>query len=65
MDRPDGPPDFVMRWRLIKSAFSRNIAGRANSASRAAKSERGIWQRHHWSTPLPMKAISRVTSTRA
>jgi hypothetical protein len=26
MDRPDGSADFVMRWWLIKSAFSRNIA---------------------------------------
>jgi putative transposase len=46
---PDGDADFATRWRLIKSTFSRNLAPReAVSASRAAKSERGIWQRRYW-----------------
>ncbi len=38
-----------MRWRLIKSAFSRSIpTGEQISDSRAAKAERGIWQRRYW-----------------
>ena len=46
---PEGDRDFATRWRLIKSKFSRNIAaGEPISASRAAKSERGIWQRRYW-----------------
>src|SRR6185437_4154379 len=35
---PEGEADFATRWRLIKSAFSRNIAaGERVSPSRAAK----------------------------
>ncbi|MCK1741674.1 transposase [Bradyrhizobium sp. 139] len=46
---PDGDADFAMRWRQIKSAFSRNLApDEPVSASHAAKSERGIWQRRYW-----------------
>ena len=46
---PDGDADFATRWRLIKSAFSRSIARSERiSASRAAKGERGIWQRRYW-----------------
>lgn len=41
--------DFAMRSRLIKSTFSRGMArGERISASRAAKGERGIWQRRYW-----------------
>ena len=40
---------FATRWRLVKSAFSRNVpAGERVSASRAAKGERSIWQRRYW-----------------
>jgi putative transposase len=46
---PDGDADFATRWRLIKSTFSRNLSlGDSISASRAAKGERGIWQRRYW-----------------
>jgi len=46
---PEGDKDFSTRWRLIKSAFSRNLAsGERMSESRAAKGERGIWQRRYW-----------------
>jgi putative transposase len=42
-----------MRWRLIKSAFSRGLpGGEGVSASRAAKHERGIWQRRYWEHTL-------------
>ena len=39
----------VRATTLIKSAFSRSLAtGERVSASRAAKGERGIWQRRYW-----------------
>ncbi len=46
---PESDADFATRWRLIKSAFSRDIpTGERISDSRAAKGERGIWQRRYW-----------------
>jgi putative transposase len=46
---PDGDADFATLWRLIKSGFSRALrSGERISASRAAKAERGIWQRRYW-----------------
>lgn len=46
---PEGDAEFAMRWRLIKSAFSRGLArGERISSSREAKGERGIWQRRYW-----------------
>jgi putative transposase len=46
---PDGDADFATRWRLIKTGFSRRVpAGERISESRAAKGERGIWQRRYW-----------------
>jgi putative transposase len=50
---PEGDSDFALRWRLIKSAFSRALpAGEGISQSRAAKGERGIWQRRYWEHTL-------------
>lgn len=38
-----------MRWRLIKSSFTRAIApGERLSTRRQMKHERGIWQRRFW-----------------
>lgn len=46
---PEGDADFATRWRLIKSGFSRRLpVGERISESRAAKGERGIWQRRYW-----------------
>jgi REP element-mobilizing transposase RayT len=46
---PEDDANFATRWRLIKSTFSRNLAtGERISDSRAAKGERGIWQRRYW-----------------
>ena len=46
---PEGDADFATRWRLIKSAFSRSLpTGERISDSRAAKGERGVWQRRYW-----------------
>ena len=50
---PEGDSDFAMRWRLIKSTFSRGIkAGEALSQSRASKGERAIWQHRYWEHTL-------------
>jgi putative transposase len=49
MTLPAGDLDFATRWRQIKSAFSRRLPnGERVSDSRAAKGERGIWQRRYW-----------------
>jgi putative transposase len=46
---PEGEADFATRWRLIKTEFSRRVPiGERISDSRAAKAERGIWQRRYW-----------------
>jgi len=46
---PDGDADFASRWRLVKSVFSRGLpAAKTRSASKAAKREKGIWQRRYW-----------------
>jgi len=46
---PDGDADFATRWRQIKSTFSRNLKfDEPVSPSRAARGERGIWQRRYW-----------------
>ena len=46
---PENDNDFSMRWRLIKTYFSKNIAvNEPISNSRKRKKERGIWQRRFW-----------------
>jgi len=46
---PTGDSDFSLRWRLIKSAFSRALPKDERiSATRQKNGERGIWQRHFW-----------------
>jgi putative transposase len=50
---PAGDHDFSMRWRQIKSAFSRAMdKGEPVSGSRSRKKERGIWQRRFWEHAL-------------
>jgi putative transposase len=50
---PQDDADFALRWRQIKSAFSRALpAGERISESRAGKAERGIWQRRYWEHTL-------------
>jgi len=46
---PSDDGDFSMRWSLIKAGFSRRIE-RCETVrrTRAAKRERGIWQRRFW-----------------
>jgi len=46
---PLGDSDFSVRWRLIKSGFSRALPKTEKiSKVRAVAGERGIWQRHYW-----------------
>lgn len=46
---PPGDSDFSLRWRLIKSGFSRSLPKTERRSSiRMAAGERGIWQRHFW-----------------
>ena len=46
---PEGDSDFALRWRLIKTVFSRGLPhGERRSDSRQSKAERGIWQRRYW-----------------
>ena len=46
---PSGDRDFSSRWQLIKARFSQGVSHAENvSASRAARHERGIWQRRFW-----------------
>ncbi len=46
---PPGDENFSMRWRQIKSAFSRALPkGESRSRSRRNHNERGIWQRRFY-----------------
>lgn len=45
---PDGDVDFSTRWNLIKSGFSRGLSAKTHSKSKAARREKGIWQRRFW-----------------
>ena len=48
---PPEDADFSMRWRLIKSEFSRRcpeVYKRKRSASRVQKGEQAVWQRRFW-----------------
>ncbi|GAA5004489.1 transposase [Pseudoluteimonas lycopersici] len=46
---PPDDADYALRWRLIKTRFSRAMPRtERRSVSRMAKGERGIWQRRYW-----------------
>ena len=46
---PTGDTDFPLRWRLIKTGFSRDLdSNPKRSSSKIAKREKGIWQRRYW-----------------
>jgi putative transposase len=50
---PEGDADYAMRWRQIKSCFSRGLPSvEYVSRSRSIKGERGIWQRRYWEHTL-------------
>jgi len=46
---PKGDADFSVRWKKIKGRFSRHCKAHGNpSPSKAARGEKGIWQRRFW-----------------
>ena len=46
---PPGDADFPLRWRMIKTRFSRGVERpAARRGSLARKREVGIWQRRYW-----------------
>jgi putative transposase len=45
---PEGDHDFSLRWRMIKSAFSRALPRDRDPAAGRRAGERGIWQRRFW-----------------
>ncbi|MFH1140259.1 MAG: transposase, partial [Chloroflexota bacterium] len=48
---PDNDPDFSIRWKRIKTTFSRLYQGCTAgdiSESMRRKKEKGIWQRRFW-----------------
>ena len=46
---PEDDSDFTLRWRLIKSRFSKSLPQtERRSAVRMRRGERGIWQRRFW-----------------
>jgi putative transposase len=60
---PEGETNFSLLWRQIKSNFSRNLPfGERISSSRAAKGERGIWQRATGNTQFATRTTSLDTS---
>jgi len=62
---PEGDADFATRWRSTKSMLFRNPArGELISQSRAAKGERGIWQRRYWQHTIRNETTT-FTSTRS
>ncbi|MEO8671804.1 MAG: transposase [Tahibacter sp.] len=49
IELPEGDADFALRWRLIKSDFSKRLpVTERRSLVRQARGERGIWQRRYW-----------------
>jgi putative transposase len=46
---PSGDSDFALRWRLIKSRFSKTLPpSERRSPVRSQRGERGVWQRRFW-----------------
>ena len=49
IELPPQDADFATRWRLIKMGFSKALPRTERlSKVRAARGERGIWQRRYW-----------------
>jgi putative transposase len=49
IELPVGDANFSLRWRLIKSHFSKSLPKtELLSATRLRRGERGIWQRRFW-----------------
>ena len=55
---PQGDVDFALRWRVLKSGFSRQFAADSRrSPSKIRRREKGIWQRRYWEHRFGMTAI--------
>lgn len=51
LELPENDSNYSLRWRLIKSAFSKSVpATEFRSTTRRRRNERGIWQRRFWET---------------
>ncbi|MFL9610405.1 REP-associated tyrosine transposase [Methylobacillus sp. Pita2] len=49
IELPANDADYAVRWRLIKSGFSKSIPKQEyRSVVRLERGERGIWQRRYW-----------------
>lgn len=49
LELPAGDSDYALRWRLIKSGFSKGLpVSERRSLVRQRRGERGIWQRRFW-----------------
>lgn len=49
LELPAGDSDYALRWRLIKTLFSRSIPRcEFRTETRLRRRERGIWQRRIW-----------------
>ncbi|MGL4236261.1 REP-associated tyrosine transposase [Tabrizicola sp.] len=53
---PEGDADYSVRWRLIKSRFSRGLPLGPLRPSHAARQERGVWQRRFWERQIRNEA---------
>jgi putative transposase len=49
---PEGDAAFSVRWRLIKTRFSRGLPPGVRRDSHIARNERGVWQRRYWERHL-------------
>lgn len=46
---PDGDPQFSLRWRMLKSLFSRALPAQEGGVLRRLRpGEKGVWQRRFW-----------------
>lgn len=45
---PEDDHDYPMRWRLLKSHFSKQLRREDDPRSGRRKGERGVWQRRFW-----------------
>ena len=49
LEMPKDDADFSLRWRLIKSTFSKSLPkSESRSEVQVKRGERGIWQRRFW-----------------
>ena len=49
IELPAGDSDFALRWRLIRTYFSKSLPKtERQSPTRTRRGERGIWQRRYW-----------------